>query len=117
MAQNAAKNTAYNSTATYEDVSHQIISSYFIGPQAENLPYFKENIDIILDELRKARVNYFPEDGVRIEDRNVHFILLTKLPLCLEIHRRRDAKNTCFSGLDGQDDESRPQGLKDSREE
>ncbi|KAI3338448.1 pyridoxal-dependent decarboxylase domain-containing protein [Ustulina deusta] len=68
MAQNAAKNTAYNSTATYEDVSHQIISSYFIGPQAENLPYFKENIDIILDELRKARVNYFPEDGKFIDE-------------------------------------------------
>ncbi|RWA14500.1 hypothetical protein EKO27_g597 [Xylaria grammica] len=63
-----AQNTAYNSTATHEDVSHQVISSYFIGPQAENLPYFKENIDIILDELEKARKNYFPEDGKFIDE-------------------------------------------------
>ncbi|KAJ2990730.1 hypothetical protein NUW58_g2807 [Xylaria curta] len=68
MAEHAAKNTAYNSTATHEDVSHQIISSYFIGPQAENLPYFKENIHIILEELEKARKNYFPEDGRFIDE-------------------------------------------------
>ncbi|KAI1351924.1 pyridoxal-dependent decarboxylase domain-containing protein [Xylaria sp. FL0043] len=68
MAQSAAKNTAYNSTATHEDVSHQAISSYFIGPQAENLPYFKENINIILEELEKARKNYYPEDGKFIDE-------------------------------------------------
>jgi glutamate/tyrosine decarboxylase-like PLP-dependent enzyme len=45
-----------------DDVSHQRISSYFIGPQAENLSYFKNNIDIILEELKNARNNYFPED-------------------------------------------------------
>ncbi|KAI1750214.1 pyridoxal-dependent decarboxylase domain-containing protein [Xylaria castorea] len=67
MAKNVAKNTAYNSTATHEDVSHQVISSYFIGPQAENLPYFKENIHIILEELERARNNYFPEDGKFID--------------------------------------------------
>ncbi|KAF6815192.1 hypothetical protein CSOJ01_03644 [Colletotrichum sojae] len=58
-----------NTSSTYEDESHQIISSYFIGPQAENLPYFKENIDIILDELKSARVNYFPEDGNFIDEK------------------------------------------------
>ncbi|KAJ0306665.1 hypothetical protein COL516b_004458 [Colletotrichum fioriniae] len=58
-----SKNTAYNTKATYEDESHQIISSYFIGPQAENLPYFKKNINIILDELESARKSYYPEDG------------------------------------------------------
>ncbi|TGJ78751.1 hypothetical protein E0Z10_g10012 [Xylaria hypoxylon] len=68
MAKNVAKNTAYNSTATHEDVSHQVISSYFIGPQAENLPYFKENIHIILEELEKARKNYFPQDGKFIDE-------------------------------------------------
>ncbi|KAK7992840.1 pyridoxal-dependent decarboxylase domain protein [Apiospora saccharicola] len=56
-------NTDYNTTATHEDKSHQVISSYFIGPQAENLGYFKENIHAILDELEKARHAYFPEDG------------------------------------------------------
>lgn len=60
----ACKNTPYNTKAAVEDVSHQIISSYFIGPQAENLPYFKENIDIILEELKDARQNYFKDDGV-----------------------------------------------------
>ncbi|KAI0427025.1 pyridoxal-dependent decarboxylase domain-containing protein [Xylaria sp. FL1042] len=59
---------AYNSTTTDGDVSHQVISSYFIGPQAENLPYFKENIDIILEELEKARKNYFPKDDKFIDE-------------------------------------------------
>ncbi|KAI3328115.1 pyridoxal-dependent decarboxylase domain-containing protein [Xylariaceae sp. AK1471] len=61
-------NTAYNSTATHEDVSHQVISSYFIGPQAENMSYFKENIHIILKELESARKKYFPEDGKFIDE-------------------------------------------------
>ncbi|KAI1311839.1 pyridoxal-dependent decarboxylase domain-containing protein [Xylaria venustula] len=68
MAQNVARNTAYNATATHEDVSHQVISSYFIGPQAENLPYFKENISIILEELEKSRKKYYPEDGTFIDE-------------------------------------------------
>ncbi|KAK1715386.1 hypothetical protein BDP67DRAFT_617791 [Colletotrichum lupini] len=64
-----SKNTTYNTTATYEDESHQIISSYFIGPQAENLPYFKKNINIILDELESARKSYYPEDGNFIDEK------------------------------------------------
>ncbi|KAK1640741.1 pyridoxal-dependent decarboxylase domain protein [Colletotrichum phormii] len=64
----ASKNTAYNTKATYEDESHQIISSYFIGPQAENLPYFRKNINLILDELEAARKNYYPEDGQNFID-------------------------------------------------
>jgi hypothetical protein len=52
------------------DVSHQIISSHFIGPRAENLDFFKENINNILEELYLARLNYYPEDGVR-EDGNL----------------------------------------------
>ncbi|KAK6080365.1 pyridoxal-dependent decarboxylase domain protein [Seiridium cupressi] len=50
------------------DVSHQVISSYFIGPQAENLPYFEKNIHTILEELRLARTRYFPEDGKFINE-------------------------------------------------
>ena len=50
--------------ATAEDETHQAISSWFIGPQCENLPFFRNNIKIILDELEKARGAYFPEDGV-----------------------------------------------------
>ncbi|OHE97321.1 hypothetical protein CORC01_07376 [Colletotrichum orchidophilum] len=65
----ASKNTAYNTKATHEDESHQIISSYFIGPQAENLSYFKENISIILEELEGARKSYYPEDGNFIDEK------------------------------------------------
>lgn len=40
------------------DLTHQAISSYFIGPQAENLGYFKDNISTILQELEDARKKY-----------------------------------------------------------
>jgi hypothetical protein len=56
--------TAWMAKESHGDISHQIISSYFIGPQAENLPYFEKNIHTILEELRLARTRYFPEDGV-----------------------------------------------------
>lgn len=47
------------------DLSHQAVSSYFLGPQAENMGYFRKNVDEILKQLEQARLNYFPEDGVR----------------------------------------------------
>ncbi|KAK8085300.1 pyridoxal-dependent decarboxylase conserved domain protein [Apiospora hydei] len=62
-------NTSYNMTATHEDKSHQIISSYFIGPQAENLGYFRDNIRVILNELESARHDYFPGDGKFISEK------------------------------------------------
>lgn len=55
----------YNSINPVEDVSHQIISSYFLGPKAENFEYFKNNINIILEAQKDARLDYFPSDGVR----------------------------------------------------
>lgn len=60
---------SYTEKESLGDVSHQVISSHFIGPQAENLPYFKKNIDTILEELRLARTSYFPKDGVRYRTR------------------------------------------------
>ncbi|KAI9872352.1 MAG: hypothetical protein M1830_001742 [Pleopsidium flavum] len=45
------------------DISHQTIISYFLGPQAENFRYFRDNITTILDEQRDARLNYCPQDG------------------------------------------------------
>ncbi|KAI1269383.1 pyridoxal-dependent decarboxylase domain-containing protein [Xylariaceae sp. FL1019] len=63
-----AKATSRKAEATLDDKSHQIISSYFIGPQAENLPFFRDNISIILDELESARTKYFPEDGKFIDE-------------------------------------------------
>ncbi|CZS94233.1 uncharacterized protein RAG0_04293 [Rhynchosporium agropyri] len=56
--------TPIQASAVQEDKCHQAVSSYFIGPQAENLGDFRENIDSILNELQKARHNYFPEDGL-----------------------------------------------------
>ncbi|KAL1870867.1 hypothetical protein Daus18300_004956 [Diaporthe australafricana] len=48
------------------DLSHQAVSSYFLGPQAENMGYFRKNVDEILKQLEQARLNYFPEDGAFI---------------------------------------------------
>ena len=54
----------YNDIAPDEDESHQAISSYFLGPRAENYEYFKKNILEILEGQRDARLDYFPRDGV-----------------------------------------------------
>ncbi|PVH72326.1 pyridoxal-dependent decarboxylase domain protein [Cadophora sp. DSE1049] len=64
----ASTEAPVQASGVLEDKSHQAISSYFIGPQAENLGDFKDNIDSILNELQKARANYFPEDGVFISN-------------------------------------------------
>ena len=53
-------------SAAVNDVSHQAVCSYFIGPQAENMKYFRKNMDEILNQLEQSRVNYFPEDGVSL---------------------------------------------------
>ena len=45
---------------------HHVISSYFIGPKAENLDSFKANIETILAEVKKARDEYYPADNVLI---------------------------------------------------
>ena len=54
----------YHSKPAEEDVSHQKISSFFLGPQAENYDFFKSNIIAILEEHQDSRHNYFPKDGV-----------------------------------------------------
>ncbi|KAL4884024.1 pyridoxal-dependent decarboxylase conserved domain protein [Aspergillus karnatakaensis] len=46
---------------SYGDITHQAISSYFIGPEAENLDEFKTNIANILNELENARKRYYPQ--------------------------------------------------------
>ena len=56
---------AYTDAAA-EDVTHQAVSSYFIGPLCENLPFFRKNVDNILNELFNARNAYFKEDQVGI---------------------------------------------------
>lgn len=56
---------AYTTKEPENDESHQMISSLFLGPHAENYDYFKDNIISILEYTRDARLHYFPEDGVR----------------------------------------------------
>lgn len=60
----------YNNIEPAEDESHQAISSYFLGPRAENYEFFKQNIIEILEGQRDARLDYFPRDGVRWHSRN-----------------------------------------------
>lgn len=57
-----AKTKAIMPAEEAKDTTHEVISSYFIGPRAENLPQFRENITTILDELQLARKNYFEQD-------------------------------------------------------
>lgn len=54
---------SYTTKNSEDDESHQMISSLFLGPHAENYEYFKSNIIAILEHTRDARLNYFPEDG------------------------------------------------------
>ena len=56
--------SVYNDIAPEEDESHQQISSYFLGPKAENYEFFKKNILEILEGQKEARLDYFPRDGV-----------------------------------------------------
>ncbi|KAL8784727.1 MAG: hypothetical protein Q9213_003824 [Squamulea squamosa] len=60
--------TIYTSKAPEDDESHQMISSLFLGPHAENYEYFKSNIINILEATRDSRLNYFPEDGPFISE-------------------------------------------------
>ncbi|OJD39925.1 pyridoxal-dependent decarboxylase domain protein [Diplodia corticola] len=60
--------TSGGSKKSVEDKSHQAISSYFIGPRAENLAFFKDNMNVILEHFEKGRLDYFPNDGEFISD-------------------------------------------------
>lgn len=48
----------------HETNPHDVISTYFIGPKAENLPIFKKNIDTVLKELENTRLAYQKDDEV-----------------------------------------------------
>ncbi|GES66446.1 pyridoxal-dependent decarboxylase domain protein [Aspergillus terreus] len=45
-----------------KDEAHQIISSYFIGPKAENIEFFRKNLNRILHELKNTRNQYHKDD-------------------------------------------------------
>lgn len=80
------KELAWPCSVNHEDVSHQYISSYFIGPQAENLSYFEDNIRTILQELKRTRTEYFPEDGVGIPSSYLASSIELMSGRLLEIH-------------------------------
>jgi hypothetical protein len=46
------------------DAQHKAIGAYFLGPQAENYDYYKELINLIVNDHREARQAYHSEDGV-----------------------------------------------------
>lgn len=58
--------SAYNQIDPAEDESHQTISSYFLGPKAENYEFFLKRVTDILEAQRDARLDYFPRDGLFI---------------------------------------------------
>ncbi|KAL9602441.1 MAG: hypothetical protein Q9219_001865 [cf. Caloplaca sp. 3 TL-2023] len=60
---NLPNGLSYATKKPEDDESHQMISSLFLGPHAENYEYFKSNVISILEYTRDARLNYFPEDG------------------------------------------------------
>lgn len=47
-----------SSPVVLQDKSHETISSYFIGPNAENIVAFSTNITNIIGTLQNARENY-----------------------------------------------------------
>ena len=55
--------SVYNKIDPADDESHQIISSYFLGPKAENYDFFQKRLSDILEAQRDARLDYFPKDG------------------------------------------------------
>lgn len=87
--------SAYNNVDPIEDESHQIISSYFIGPQAENIEFFKQTVNEILDAQEKARHDYFPGDGVGHDGATVTLLIST-----LEIHYRKSSRFDSIQTLD-----------------
>ncbi|KAL8638359.1 MAG: hypothetical protein Q9228_004485 [Teloschistes exilis] len=66
---NGVASNIYTTKAPEDDESHQMISSLFLGPHAENYEYFKKNVISILEVTRDARRNYFPEDGRFISEK------------------------------------------------
>lgn len=63
-ATNATNGSIYTTKQPEDDESHQMISSLFLGPHAENYDWFKDNLIGVLEKTRDGRLNYFPEDGV-----------------------------------------------------
>lgn len=60
--------SVYTTKQPEDDESHQMISSLFLGPHAENYDWFKDNLIGVLEKIRDGRLNYFPEDGVSHPD-------------------------------------------------
>lgn len=55
---------AYTADNLVEDESHQVVSSYFLGPKAENFDWFARSLMEVLEAQRDARLDYYPRDGV-----------------------------------------------------
>ncbi|KAL2864761.1 pyridoxal phosphate-dependent decarboxylase family protein [Aspergillus lucknowensis] len=49
-------------SSQYDETVHQRVSSFFLGPRAENMDFFAQNIMSILENHAKARKAYIPHD-------------------------------------------------------
>lgn len=58
--------SVYNTIDPAEDETHQVISSFFLGPRAENYDFFQKRLADIFEAQRDARLDYFPKDGIFI---------------------------------------------------
>jgi hypothetical protein len=56
--------TAHAEPGKDQMTDQNIINNYFIGPRASNMPDFRANINVVLDELLETRLDYYPEDHV-----------------------------------------------------
>lgn len=58
--------TAHAEHGEDQITDQNVINNYFIGPRASNMPDFRANINTVLDELLETRLDYYPEDHVRL---------------------------------------------------
>lgn len=102
----------YNNIDPFEDESHQIISSYFLGPKAENYKVFKKCLVEILEAQRDARLDYFPKDGVCAlpPDRNPNRRAGTNSE-GTEIHHREHSSVSSISSIYKKDDQCCTTGI------
>ena len=105
------------SLAFGEDVSHQAISAYFIGPRAENLSDFRSNITALLDEVQRAREEYFGDDvvGPVVLPHNPHLTLCARPGKWLRVHPAERARLGCVQGCHSPGCQSRAADSQDAR--
>ena len=52
------------------NADHERVSALFLGPKAENTPLLQNFFNLIVAKQQQGRLDYFPDDPVRI---TIHF--------------------------------------------